>query len=121
LVVHALPSLQESVLPVWAHPDAGTQLSSVQTLWSSQFFGGPPTQTLFEHLSLVVHALPSLQESVLPVWEHPVAGTQLSVVQTLWSSQYFGGRHATLFEHLSLVAGAAVVAGVRVRLVDAAC
>jgi hypothetical protein len=44
------------------------QLSSVQTLPSLQFLGAPPTQTLFEHLSLVVQALPSLQEFVFAVW-----------------------------------------------------
>ena len=44
LVVHGLLSLQEPVLLVWRHPPMSVQVSSVQTLWSSQF-GAVPTQT----------------------------------------------------------------------------
>src|SRR5206468_277402 len=91
LVVQALPSLQEAVLFVWTHPVAGLQESSVQTLPSLQFGGGPPLHDPAPQVSLVVEALPSLQEAVLFVWPHPVAGLQESSVQTLPSLQFGGG------------------------------
>jgi hypothetical protein len=78
--VHALPSLQGAVLLVFTHPVAGLQLSSVQTLLSSQFGAGPPTQDPPEQVSLVVHAFPSLHvvPSAFGVCEHaPVVGLQI--------------------------------------------
>jgi hypothetical protein len=91
LVVHALPSLQAAVLSLWTHPVAGLQESSVHTSPSLQLGAGPPTQLPPEHLSAVVHALPSSQDSVLFECVQPLAGLQASVVQTLLSSQLGGG------------------------------
>jgi hypothetical protein len=86
-VVQALPSLQEAVLFVCTHPEAGLQLSSVQPLPSSQFGAAPPTQLPPAQVSFVVQALPSSHEAVLFVCTHPEAGLQLSSVQPLVSSQ----------------------------------
>jgi hypothetical protein len=58
-VVHGFPSSHVAVLFVWTHPVTGSQLSSVQTSPSSQFLGGPPTQTVPEHVSETVHTLSS--------------------------------------------------------------
>src|SRR6266849_2108169 len=90
-VVQAFPSSQEAVLLVCVHPLAGLQLSSVQTLLSLQLGAGPPTHVPPEHVSLVVQAFPSLQEAVLLVCTQPVAGLQLSSVQTLLSLQLGAG------------------------------
>src|SRR2546428_395262 len=86
-VVHALPVLHGAVLLVWAQPVAGLQVSVVQRLWSSQLGAAPPSQLPPAQVSLVVQAFPSLQEAVLLVWVQPVAGLQVSLVQTLPSSQ----------------------------------
>jgi hypothetical protein len=43
--------------PLCAQPVAGTQVSAVQMLLSSQFKAGPPTHAPFVHTSVVVHAL----------------------------------------------------------------
>src|SRR5207249_1046767 len=91
LVVQALPSLQGEVLWVWTQPVGGRQQSSVQALPSSQLGAGPPTQWNRAQVSLVVQALPSLHGAVLLVWTQPVAGLQLSSVQTLPSSQLGAG------------------------------
>src|SRR5439155_1087463 len=113
LVVQALPSLQGAVLLTWTQPVEGLQVSSVQTLPSSQEGAGPPTQrpplqvSLVVHVlpvgdapptngrplqvSLVVQALPSLQGSVLLPWRQPVVGSQLSSVQRLLSLQLSAG------------------------------
>jgi hypothetical protein len=89
-VVQALPSLQAVPFEtgVVVHPNAGLQLSFVQTLLSLQTTAVPP-QVPFVHWSLVVHRLPSLQGDpfVTGVAEQPVAGLQLSVVQALLSLQ----------------------------------
>jgi len=85
-VVHALPSLQGAALFAWTQPVAGSQLSSVQTLPSSQLGAGPPTQAPAEQVSPVVHASPSLQCAVLLTWVQPVAESQLSSVHTFPSS-----------------------------------
>ena len=86
-LVQALPSLQEAALFEWAQPLAGLQLSSVHTFPSSQLGAAPPTHAPPEQVSGVVQALPSLQEAVLFEWVQPVAGLQLSSVQTFPSSQ----------------------------------
>src|SRR5439155_805055 len=90
LVVQAFPSLHGAVLFVWKQPVAGLQVSSVQTLPSSQLSAGPPTQPPLLQVSLVVQALPSLQGAVLAVWTQPPAASHVSVVQTLPSSQATG-------------------------------
>src|SRR5439155_192593 len=90
LVVQALPSLQGAVLLTWTQPVEGLQVSSVQTLPSSQVGGGPPTHRPPLQASLVVQALPSLQGAVLLVCTQPVDGLQVSSVQTLPSSQLGG-------------------------------
>src|SRR5438128_865496 len=73
LVVQALPSLQGAVLLTWTQPVEGLQVSSVQTLPSSQVGAGPPTQRPPLQASLVVHVLPSLQGAVLVAGTQPVA------------------------------------------------
>jgi hypothetical protein len=128
-VVQALPSLQGAVLFVYTQPEVGLQVSSVQALWSSQPIVVPP-QAPPEHTSLEVHALPSLQGTLLFTWvqpppEHtslvqplpssvqgallfvctqPEAGSQASSVQALPSSQ-LGAAPPTQFppEHVSFV------------------
>src|SRR5437870_8014027 len=81
LVVQAFPSLHGAVLFVWTQPVAGLQVSSVQTLPSSQFVAGPPTQPPLLHVSLLVQAFPSLHAAVLRAWTQPVLGLQVSPVQ----------------------------------------
>src|SRR5437762_194631 len=88
LVVQALPSLQGAALLACAQPVAGSQLSSVQRLPSSQLGAAPPTHRPPLQASLVVQALPSLQGSVLLPWTQPVVGLQLSSVQRLPLSQF---------------------------------
>src|SRR5437773_1179938 len=77
-VVHLLLSSQAAVLGLLTQlPVPGSQLSSVQTLPSSQFGGGPPTQLPF------LQASPSLQAVPLAFagFEHvPVAGSQVPAV-----------------------------------------
>jgi hypothetical protein len=72
---------------VCVQPVDGLQASVVQTLPSSQFGAGPPTQVPPEQVSLVVQALPSLQGAVLLVCVQPVEGLQASSVQGLLSLQ----------------------------------
>src|SRR6266849_1679369 len=91
LVVQAFPSLQGLVLLMWVHPLAGLQASVVQTFPSSQLGAGPPTQVPPLQVSLVVQAFPSLQGLELLVCTQPVAGLQLSSVQTFPSSQLGAG------------------------------
>src|SRR5213592_359323 len=83
-VVHLLLSSQAAVLGLLTQlPVPGSQLSSVQTLPSSQFGGGPPTQLPFLQASSVVQASPSLQAVPLAFagFEHvPVAGLQVPAV-----------------------------------------
>jgi hypothetical protein len=90
-VVQASPSLQGAVLFVKAHPVAGTHASSVQTLPSVHESAAPPTQPPLLQVSLVVHALPSLQAAVLFVNTHPEAGLHASSVQTFPSLHVTGG------------------------------
>ena len=79
LMVHALPSLHETLLNTCMHPVAGSQLSSVQTLASLQFVGGPPTHAPPRQASLVVQRLPSLHAAVLFTCLQPVAGSDVEV------------------------------------------
>ena len=88
LVVQRLASLQDAVLLACTQPVPVLQESSVQGLESSQFGAAPPTQRPPAQASFAVQALPSLQATVLFVCEQPVAGMQVSVVQTLPSSQF---------------------------------
>src|SRR5438105_2359396 len=88
--VHALPSLHGAVLFVKTQPLAGLQVSLVQTLPSLQVSGAPPTHGPAEHVSFVEQALPSLHGLVLFVKTQPLAGLQVSVVQTLPSLQASG-------------------------------
>ena len=90
-VVQALWSSHGAVLFVWMHPAPGSQESSVQRFPSLQSGAGPPTHAPPEHMSAVVHALPSSHGAVLFVWMHPVAGSQESSVQPLPSLQSVGG------------------------------
>jgi len=59
--VQTLPSLQEAVLLLWVQPLAALQLSSVQTLPSSQLIVWPLMQEPPWQVSPEVQALPSLQ------------------------------------------------------------
>ena len=66
LVVQAFPSSHEAVLSAWPQPLAGSHESSVQPLASSQLRAAPPTQAPLAQVSLVVQALASSQDTVLP-------------------------------------------------------
>src|SRR5207244_1018879 len=90
LVVQPFPSVHGAVLVLWTQPVLGLQVSSVQTLPSSQLGARPPTHTPPPHRSLRVQAFPSSHEAVLFVWTHPVVGVQLSSVQGLPSWQFRG-------------------------------
>src|SRR2546428_11251442 len=72
-------------------PGAVLALLVVQTFPSGQLGAGPPTHVPPLQVSFVVQALPSLHGAVLFVWVQPVAGLQLSVVQTFPSLQFGGG------------------------------
>jgi len=89
-VVQAFPSLQEAVLGVYTHPVDGLQESVVHTFESLQTNGVPPWQVPPEHISPVVQAFPSLQDALLGVYTHPVAGLQESSVQMFPSLQTRG-------------------------------
>jgi len=67
VVVQGLPSSQDVMLSVWAHPKAGSQESVVQMFPSSQLGAGPPTQLPRLQVSLVVHESPSSQGAALSV------------------------------------------------------
>ena len=99
LVVQALPSLQGAVLLTWTQPVEGLQVSSVQTLPSSQEGAGPPTHRPPLQASFVVQRLPSLQGAALLVCTQPVAWLQPSSVQGFPSSQ-LGGAPPTQFPPL---------------------
>jgi hypothetical protein len=90
-VVQSFWSSHGAVLLVLRHPVVGSHVSVVQTLPSSQLGGGPPTQSLFEQVSLVVHLLPSSHGSLLATFLQPLAGSQPSSVQRLPSLQLGGG------------------------------
>jgi hypothetical protein len=69
-VVQAFPSLQLEVLFVNLHPVFGLQESVVQGLPSLHVSAPPPLQHPPEHLSFVVHALPSSHGAALFVCLH---------------------------------------------------
>ena len=76
--VQPLPSLHGPLLLVWTQPPAtaGSQLSSVQTFPSSQFFAPLPTQLPPLQTSVVVQGLPSSHGLLLFVCTQPTAGSQ---------------------------------------------
>ena len=86
-VVHALPSLQGTVLFVKTHPVAVEHESLVHGLPSLHTSAAPPLHTPAAQASLVVHALPSSHVPAMFAWAHPLAGTHESFVQTLLSLQ----------------------------------
>ena len=86
-VVHASPSSQASALLAWTQPVAVLHESLVQGSESSQSTAKPGWQLPNEHASPLVQALPSVQATVLSPLTQPVVMLQLSVVQTLPSSQ----------------------------------
>ena len=91
-VVQALPSSHEAVLLVCTQPIAGSHVSSVHGLPSSQLRAVPPTQVPPSHMSLVVQALPSSHEAVLLVCTQPDVGSHVSSVHTLPSLQLRASR-----------------------------
>jgi hypothetical protein len=80
---HGSPTLPA----VKTHPVAGTHLSTVQILPSSQVTAGPPVQLPPAHVSGVVQALPSSQPSVLFTCWQPRVVSQESFVHGLLSLQ----------------------------------
>ena len=88
--VQALLSLHAWVLFVKTQPLAGSQLSSVHRLPSSQTKALPGTHTELLHKSPVVQALPSSQAWTLARWLQPLAGSQASSVQMFLSSHAIG-------------------------------
>jgi hypothetical protein len=89
-VVQAFPSSQAIVLFVKTQPASSVQVSVVQGLLSLQIRPTPGWQVPPPQVSPVVHGLPSSHAFVLFVKTQPVAGLQLSVVQTLLSLQTTG-------------------------------
>lgn len=85
--VHALPSVQATVLLLEVQPLRGSHVSTVQGLPSLQVTAVPGWQEPVAHTSPVVHALPSEHASELKPFTQPPAGLQESVVQGLLSSQ----------------------------------
>ena len=128
-VVHLLPSSQTRSAPDWHTPPeqtsptvqtfgseqgfalfvypqipvAGSQLSLVQGLLSSQVDTAPGRHPPSAHWSPAVHGFPSSHAFVLFVKTQPVAGLQLSVVHALLSSQATGVPAHEPPEHVSPV------------------
>jgi hypothetical protein len=88
--VQALPSLHAPGAATNAHPVAGRQVSVVHTFPSLQTRAGPAVQVPPAQVSLVVHALPSVQLPLCGAKTHPEAGLQESAVQGLLSVQTTG-------------------------------
>lgn len=91
VVVHKLPSVQVTPLSdaepaCWQAPVETLQLSAVQGLLSLQTVALPTHEPLTQ-VSLLVHALPSLQLPVLLVKTQPEPAEQVSVVHALLSLQ----------------------------------
>ena len=72
---------------LWVQPLAALQLSSVQTLPSSQLIVWPLMQEPPWQVSPEVQALPSLQTATFALCWQPLVGSQLSLVHGLVSSQ----------------------------------
>ncbi len=90
-VVQPLPSSQPAVLAECTQPLAGSQLSLVHTLASSQNVAGltaPPLHAPPPQVSAVVQALPSSQGTLLAPCTQPVFAEQLSLVQGFLSSHW---------------------------------
>ena len=85
--VHALSSLQLSVLAVKAQPLLASQPSSVHGLASVQRTELPGVQLPLRHWSPAVQASPSSQSPLAALCLQPLAATQLSAVHGLPSSQ----------------------------------
>ena len=85
--VQALPSLHGAVLAKLKHPLTKSQESSVHGLLSEHCSGLPGWQLPAWQASPAVQALLSLQLAVLGVYLQPAAGSQVSLVQGLLSSQ----------------------------------
>ena len=88
-VVQASPSLHGAVVATFWQPVTGWQASAVQLLPSSQLLAAPGWQALLAHASPTVQASLSVQVAVLATNTQPLAGLQLSSVQTFASSQTF--------------------------------
>jgi len=121
--VHALPSLQ--VLPLafagFEHvPVAGSQVPAVwQLVGGGAGDGVAAGADPLLQVSVCVQALPSSQGAVLSVWTQPLVGSQLSSVQTSWSSQS-SGVPLTQVWFTQVSRAIADVAVVAVPIVDAA-
>lgn len=85
--VHALLSLQTSVLLAFTQPLPASQESLVQPLLSSQSTADPGWHAPPAQRSPLVHALPSLQDAALFANTHPDPLSQESLVQPLLSLQ----------------------------------
>src|SRR5436190_15801796 len=94
--VQPLPSSQGSVVLLLTQPLAGSQLSAVHALPSSQLGPGPPAHDPPVHASPVVQALSSLHGLLLLLWVQPLLGSQPSVMQTLLLLQLGAGPPAQL-------------------------
>ena len=86
-LVQALPSSQIAVLAVFRQPVAELHESVVHGFASLQFSVPVELHRPPEHVSPVVHALPSLHGRAFAVYLQPVAATQASSVQVLPSLQ----------------------------------
>ena len=91
--VQTSPSLQEGVMSEWEQPEP-VQESAVQRFPSSQFKGGPLWQVPPLQTSPAVQGLPSLQLPVRLTWlQASVDGLHVSPVQGLASSHSGVPRH----------------------------
>jgi len=96
LVVQRSPSLHDTLFGECTHPEAGLQVSSVQTLPSSQFRGvlwqvcEPVQCSLSVQRSVSTQSVSLLQQPPTGECWQPVAGAQESAVQALWSLQSGG-------------------------------
>jgi hypothetical protein len=79
-------------MALWPQPVPDLQESVVQRFPSSQLRGVPAVQTADWQVSVPLHTSPSLHDVPLGTgaYTHPVAGLQLSAVQTLPSSHLRG-------------------------------
>ena len=87
LVVQTLPSSQAISEGVKVQPTVASQLLAVQSILSSHTSAAPLTQLPPLQVSATVQAFLSLHPSVLLLFTQPTSVLQLSVVQTLPSSQ----------------------------------